>query len=203
MIALGYKGEMIKNYFLNYHNHTRSLSVILKTGEVTIHDGQSEDWIVHLLDIGIDTQTGGRLKRLENFIGKEPFIMTYGDGVSNVNIQELVNFQQTEGRLATLTAVRPPARFGQMIIDTGRVVQFEEKPQIGEGWINGGFFVLQPEIFDYIHDDQTSWEFDSPEKLAMADEVSAYQRSSFWQDEMILIPISALFSLLDVVCYTV
>ena len=203
VIALGYKGEMIKDYFLNYHHRTRSLSVILRTGEVTIHDGESANWIVHLVDTVIDTQNGGRLKRLKSFIGKEPFMMTYGDGVSNVNIQELVNFQQTEGRLATLTAVRPPARFGQMIIDAGRVVQFEEKPQIGEGWINGGFFVLQPEIFDYIHDDQTSWEFDSPEKLAMADEVSAYQRSSFWQDEMILIPISALFSLLDVVCYTV
>ena len=181
VVALGYKGEMIKDYFLNYHRRMRNLSVKLKTGEVDIYDGEGEDWIVHLVDTGFDTQTGGRIKRLQSFIGNEPFMLTYGDGVSNVNIPALIEFHQTQNRLATITAVRPPARFGQMLVDSGRVIQFQEKPQIGEGWINGGFFVLQPEIMDYINDDQTSWEFDSLEKLAAGGQVSAYEHGSFWQ----------------------
>ena len=181
VVALGYKGEMIKDYFLNYHLRMRSLSVRLKNGEVTVHDGDSEDWVVHLVDTGQDTQTGGRIKRLAKLIGNEPFMLTYGDGVSNVDIPALINFHKTSGRLATLTAVRPPARFGQMVVEDGQVIQFQEKPQIGEGWINGGFFVLQPDIFNYITDDQTSWEFDSLEKLAAAGQVSAFQHTSFWQ----------------------
>ena len=181
VIALGYKGEIIKDYFINYHHRVRSLSVKITTGEVIIHEGDSEDWTVHLVDTGIDTQTGGRIKRLAKFIGDEPFMLTYGDGVSNVNIRELIEFHKSQGRLATITAVRPPARFGQMVVEAGKVVQFQEKPQIGEGWINGGFFVLQPEILEYITDDQTSWEFDSLEKLAADGQVAAYEHDSFWQ----------------------
>jgi glucose-1-phosphate cytidylyltransferase len=181
VIALGYKGELIKDYFINYHHRVRSLTVKIKTGEVIIHDGDSEDWTVHLVDTGVDTQTGGRIKRLAKYIGNEPLLLTYGDGVSNVNIDELIKFHKTQGRLATITAVRPPARFGQMVVEAGDVTQFQEKPQIGEGWINGGFFVLQPEILDYITNDQTSWEFDSLEKLAANGQVAAYEHGSFWQ----------------------
>ena len=150
VVALGYKGEIIKDYFLNYHYRAHDISVRLDTGEVTIHQGNSEDWTVHLLDTGTDTQTGGRVKRVAQFIGNEPFMFTYGDGVANINIPDLLAFHSAQGKLVTLTAVRPAARFGQMVIEDGRVVEFKEKPQIGEGWINGGFFVLQPGIVDYI-----------------------------------------------------
>ncbi len=161
VVALGYKGDMIKDYFLDYLQHARSLSVDLKTGSVSIHEGDHEDWVVHLLDTGADTNTGGRVKRIAKFIGNEAFMLTYGDGVCNVNIPALIEFHKQQKTLVTLTAVRPPARFGQMVIEDRRVVQFKEKPQIGEGWINGGFFVLEPGINDYIKDDQTAWEFES------------------------------------------
>jgi glucose-1-phosphate cytidylyltransferase len=181
VVALGYKGEIIKDYFLNYHYRSRDISVRLDTGEVTIHQGSSEDWIIHLLDTGLDSQTGGRVKRVAQFIGDEPFMLTYGDGVANINIPALLAFHALQGKLVTLTAVRPAARFGQMVIEDGRVVEFKEKPQIGEGWINGGFFVLQPGIENYISGDQTSWEFESLEKMASDGQVAAYQHESFWQ----------------------
>jgi glucose-1-phosphate cytidylyltransferase len=181
VVALGYKGEMIKDYFTNYHNHSRSLTVNLGSGQVATHDGGGEDWTVHLLDTGMDSQTGGRVKRVAEFIGDEPFMMTYGDGVADINIKALLDFHKKQGRLVTVTAVRPPARFGQMVIENGRAVQFQEKPQIGEGWINGGFFVLQPGILDYIAGDQTSWEFDALEKLSARGEVAAFQLETFWQ----------------------
>jgi len=181
VVALGYKGEIIKDYFLNYHNHTRSLTINLNSGEVTALEGHSQDWIVHLLDTGTDTQTGGRVKRVAEFIGHEPFMLTYGDGVANINIPELLNFHQKQGKLVTLTAVRPPARFGQMAINNdGDVMEFKEKPQIGEGWINGGFFVLQPEIVDYIPDDQVVWEKGPLEKIASDGQLSAFQHPDFW-----------------------
>jgi glucose-1-phosphate cytidylyltransferase len=129
VIALGYKGELIKDYFINYHYRSRSLSVQLKTGDITIHDENGEDWIVHLLDTGVETNTGGRIKRLAEFIGNEGFMLTYGDGVSNINIPQLVEFHRKQNKLVTMTAVRPPARFGQMVIDNHRVVEFKEKPQ--------------------------------------------------------------------------
>jgi glucose-1-phosphate cytidylyltransferase len=181
VLALGYKGEIVKDYFLNYHYHSRSLTVEIKSGDVKIHNGEGEDWVVHLLNTGADTNTGGRVKRLANFIGNEPFMLTYGDGVSNVNIPALIEFHKNQGKFATITAVRPPARFGQMVIEDQRVVQFKEKPQIGEGWINGGFFVLQPEIVNYIQDDQTAWEFESLETIAADGQLSAYQHGDFWQ----------------------
>ena len=181
VVALGYKGELIKDYFLDYRQHARSLSVDLGTGSVTLRDGSHEDWIVHLLDTGVDTNTGGRVKRVTEFIGNETFMLTYGDGVSNVNIPALIEFHKKQKTLVTLTAVRPPARFGQMVVEDNRVVQFKEKPQIGEGWINGGFFVLEPGIKKYIQGDQTAWEFESLEQLAAEGQVSAYQHQDFWQ----------------------
>jgi len=181
VIALGYRGDLIKDYFVNYHYHARSLTVQLKNGDTAIHEGDSEDWIVHLLDTGPDTNTGGRVKRLVEFITDEPFMLTYGDGVGNINIPQLLEFHQAQKKLATLTAVRPPARFGQMSIDDGKVTEFKEKPQIGEGWINGGFFVLQPEVAKYIKNDHTAWEFESLEKLAADGQLSAYQHEGFWQ----------------------
>jgi glucose-1-phosphate cytidylyltransferase len=181
VIALGYRGELIKDYFINYHYRSRNLTVQLRNGDISVHEGDGEDWIVHLLDTGMDTNTGGRVKRLAEFVGNEPFMLTYGDGVSNINIPKLIEFHQTQKRLATLTAVRPPARFGQMILEDGKVTEFKEKPQIGEGWINGGFFVLQPEVVNYIEGDQTAWEFESLEKIAADNQLSAYQHEGFWQ----------------------
>jgi glucose-1-phosphate cytidylyltransferase len=181
VVALGYKSEVIKDYFLNYHYRQHDLTVKLRTGEVTIQNGDSEDWTVHLLDTGDNSQTGGRVKRSAHFIGNEPFMLTYGDGVANINIPALLNFHRLQGKLVTMTAVRPTARFGQMVVEDGRVVQFKEKPQIGEGWINGGFFVLQPEIVNYIAGDETSWEFESLEQLASEGQIAAYQHGAFWQ----------------------
>lgn len=181
VIALGYKGEIIKDYFLNYHYHSHSLTVQLKTGDIKIHNNEGEDWVVHLLDTGANSNTGGRVKQAAEFIGNEPFMLTYGDGVSNVNIPQLIEFHKEQNKLVTMTAVRPPARFGQMIIEDRRVVQFKEKPQIAEGWINGGFFVLQPEIIKYIKGDQTAWEYESLENIAEDGQLSAYQHEGFWQ----------------------
>ena len=180
VVALGYKGEVIKDYFLNYHHRSRSLSVNLHSGEVDVHNGAGEDWTVHLLDTGAETQTGGRVKQAAEFIGHEPFMLTYGDGVSNVNISTLVKFHHEQKKLATITAVRPPARFGQMIFDGERVSEFIEKPQIGEGWINGGFFVLQPEIVDYIEDDQSIFERKPLEQIAANGQLAAYKHNEFW-----------------------
>ncbi len=181
VIALGYKGEIIKDFFLNYHYHSHSLTVQLRTGDIKMHNNDGEDWIVHLLDTGADSNTGGRVKQVAEFIGNEPFMLTYGDGVSNVNIPQLIEFHKEQNKLVTMTAVRPPARFGQMIIEDRRVVQFKEKPQIAEGWINGGFFVLQPEIIKYIARDQTAWEYESLERIAEDGQLSAYQHEGFWQ----------------------
>jgi glucose-1-phosphate cytidylyltransferase len=180
VIALGYKGEFIKDYFLNYRYRARSLTVNLNSGNVSVHDGTCEDWIVHLLDTGSDTQTGGRIKRVAEFIGFEPFMLTYGDGVSNVDISALLKFHEEQGKLATLTAVRQPARFGQMVVSGGRVEQFEEKPVGGEGWINGGFFVLQPEVISYLPNDQAIWEREPMERLAAENQLAAYQHNDFW-----------------------
>lgn len=181
VIALGYKGEVIKDYFLNYHYNARNLTIDLKSGRVSTHGQDGEDWIVHLLDTGYETQTGGRVKQVAQFIGNEPFMLTYGDGVSNVNISRLVEFHKKHGKLATLTAVRPPARFGQLVVEGEQVTRFEEKPQIGEGWINGGFFVLQPEVVNYIEGNATYWEREPLERLAMQGQLAAFRHDDFWQ----------------------
>jgi glucose-1-phosphate cytidylyltransferase len=181
VIALGYKGDVIKDYFLNYRYRASSLTVRLRTGEITIQDGDCENWTVHLLDTGLDTQTGGRVKRAAEFIGNEPFMLTYGDGVANVDIKHLLDFHQKQGRLATVTGVRPPARFGGLSFDGDLVSKFVEKPQISEGWINGGFFVLQPEIVDYIERDPTIFEREPLERLAKEGQLTAYRHDGFWQ----------------------
>jgi glucose-1-phosphate cytidylyltransferase len=181
VIALGYKGEMIKDYFVNYHNRSHDLTVQLASGQVSIHAADSDDWTVHLLDTGQQTQTGGRIKRVAEFIGQEPFMLTYGDGVSDVHLGALLDFHRQQGKLATVTAVRPAARFGNLALHGDLVDHFEEKPQIGEGWINGGFFVLEPEVLDYIVDDSIVWEREPLERLAALGQLTAYRHEGFWQ----------------------
>jgi glucose-1-phosphate cytidylyltransferase len=181
IIALGYKGEYIKRYMLDYHALQSNLTVNLKTGEVEMDGGYAPDWIVHLIDTGIPTQTGGRIKRLAPHIGNETFMLTWGDGVSDVNLHDLLAFHRSHGKLATMTAVRPPARYGHLVFDGDRVAKFTEKPQIGEGWINGAFFVLEPGVFDYIDGDDTVWEHEPLERLAADGQLMAYRHTSFWQ----------------------
>ena len=181
VLALGYKGEFIKDYFINYRCRSQSLTVGLVNGEVILHDGECEDWTVHLLDTGLQTQTGGRVKRAARFIGDRPFLLTYGDGVCNLNILDLIAMHRRHGKLATVTAVRPPARFGGISFNGEMVASFEEKPQIGEGWINGGYFVLEPAVADYIQGDETIWEREPMEKLASEGQLSAYRHDGFWQ----------------------
>lgn len=181
VVGLGYRGEMIKDYFINYRHSVRSLTVKLTTGEVTVHDGESEDWTVHLLDTGLNTQTGGRVKRIAEFIGDEAFMLTYGDGVANVDFNKLLAFHRSHGKLATVTAVRPPARFGGLLFEGSMVKEFTEKPQIGEGWVNGGFFVLEPGVREYIEGDDTLFELDPLEGLARDGQLAAYRHEHFWQ----------------------
>ena len=181
VIALGYKGELIKDYFINYRKRTCNLTVRLSTGDLMVHNGHSEDWTIHLLDTGVKTQTGGRVKRISQYIGKEPFLLTYGDGVSNVNMHKLVEFHRSQKKIATITAVRPPARFGVLTFEGEMVSAFAEKPQTGEGWINGGFFVLEPEIVNYIDSDDTSFESKPMERLTRENQLMAYRHNDFWQ----------------------
>ena len=180
-IALGYKGEAIKRYFLDYYMLNGSMTVNLSTGDVQAREKTSEDWIVHLVETGSNTNTGGRVKRLESLLNDEPFMLTYGDGVSNIDIKALLDHHRTHKRLVTLTAVRPPARFGGLIFNGDLVAQFTEKPQIGEGWINGGFMVMEPGIFNYLGGDDTSLEGDTLERLAGDNQLSAYRHDGFWQ----------------------
>jgi glucose-1-phosphate cytidylyltransferase len=181
VVALGYKGEMIKDYFLNYHHVSSDFSINLRNGGVELHDGQREDWLVHLVDTGYATQTGGRMKRVERWLADGTFLMTYGDGVSDIDIARLVEFHRAHGKLATISAVRPPARFGGIAFEGDHVKQFEEKPQIGEGWINGGFFVLEPQVLDYIEGDESIWEREPLERLAEDGQLVAHRHEGFWQ----------------------
>lgn len=181
VVALGYKGEVIKNYFLNYYYLSGSFSIHLADGRIEPHGPNREDWVVHLVDTGVHTQTGGRLKRLACWLDDGTFMMTYGDGLADVDISAVLAFHRSHGRLATVTAVRPPARFGGLAFDGDAVAQFVEKPQIGEGWINGGFFVLEPGVLDYIDDDDTIWEREPLERLAAEGQLMAYRHDGFWQ----------------------
>jgi glucose-1-phosphate cytidylyltransferase len=181
VIALGYKGEVIKKYMIDYANLSSNLSVDLSTGKVDIAGGDRPDWRVQLVDTGIPTLTGGRIKRLEPFLRDGTFMLTWGDGVSDVNLQELLKFHRSHGKLATMTAVRPPARFGHLVFEGDRVAEFLEKPQAMEGWINGAFFVLEPEVFKYIDGDEIQWEREPMERLAADGQLMAYRHSSFWQ----------------------
>jgi glucose-1-phosphate cytidylyltransferase len=180
-IALGYKGEVIKRYFLDYYTLNGSMTINLSNGDVQVHNKECEDWIVHLVDTGLHTLTGGRVKRLEPWLKDGTFMVTYGDGVSDVDLQDSLRFHRSHGRLATVTAVRPPARFGGLIFDGDLVADFTEKPQIGEGWINGGFLVFEPAIFSYLEGDHSSLEVDVLERLAADNQLAAYRHDRFWQ----------------------
>lgn len=180
-IALGYKGDIIKRYFLDYQLLSRNLTIDLFTGDVDMHGSGRESWKVHLIETGLETNTGGRVKRLESWLRDEPFMLTYGDGLTDVDINALLKFHQEEQCIATVTAVRPPSRFGGLVFEGNIVRDFVEKPQIGEGWINGGFMVCEPRIFDYLKNDGDSLEADALEQLAQDRKLAAYKHEQFWQ----------------------
>ena len=181
VIALGYKGEVIKKYMIDYSSLSRDVTVEMLTGTVTFGRGTVMNWRVDLVDTGMKTLTGGRIKRLARVIGNETFMLTWGDGVSDVDLHKLLAFHRAHGKLATLTAVRPTARFGHLELNGDSVVEFSEKPQTSAGWINGAFFVLEPKVFDYIDDDETQWECEPLEQLAREGQLMAFCHQSFWQ----------------------
>ena len=182
VVPLGYLGDVIRRYFLNYATMRRTISVDLGTGQVSLEDREPvEPWRVHLVETGEHTNTGGRLWLLERWLKTETFFLTYGDGVSDVDLERLLAFHRTQGRLATVTAVRPPARFGGLELDGDRVSTFTEKPEIGEGWINGGFLVFEPGVFQYLHSPDDSLEQDALRRLAQDGQLSAYRHTGFWQ----------------------
>ena len=180
-LALGYKAELIKEYFLNYRSINSDIEVDLGTGETQSFQSNHLDWKLTLVDTGLDSMTGGRVKRMQNFIGNETFLLTYGDGLTDINIGELVDLHNSHGKMVTVSAVHPAARFGELVLDGDLVTSFKEKPQISQGWINGGYFVIEPEFFDLIQDDSTILEHEPLEKVAKMGELMAYQHNGFWQ----------------------
>jgi glucose-1-phosphate cytidylyltransferase len=181
IIALGYKAEVIKSYFLNFYALNNDISIDLASGETTIHDGNQPAWKIHLVETGLYTQTGGRLKRLDKWLDPdETFLFTYGDGVADLDLQALLDFHRAHGKLATVTTVHAPARFGRIAFAGEQVVEFYEKLPSSEGWINGGFFVLNPQVLDYIDDDETIWEHDPVERLARDGQLMGYRHHGFW-----------------------
>lgn len=182
IICLGYKGYIIKDFFLNYYQHLSDVTVDLGTNEVSIHRSQSEPWRVTLVDTGNNSQTGGRLLAIKDYVKDDTFLMTYGDGVSNVNILDLIDFHKKHKKKCTITAVKPPGRFGAMNIDSASVVsKFLEKPQGDGNWINGGFFVMEPDVLTYIKNLETVLELEPLNKLASDGELSAYRHDNYWQ----------------------
>ena len=181
VIALGYKGEFIKKYIVDYCSLSNNLTVNMKNGQVERHDCSDLDWTVQLIDTGLKTMTGGRIKQLAPYIGDDTFMLTWGDGLADIQLDKLLAFHRSHGKLATLTAVRPPARYGHLELDGDQIKEFSEKPQTREGWINGAFFVLEPGVFDYIDGDSTQWEKEPLENLAADGQLMAYRHTSFWQ----------------------
>jgi glucose-1-phosphate cytidylyltransferase len=181
VIALGYKGDYIKRYMMDFVSLDSDITVDFRTGKVQRHNNGHHDWRIQLIDTGLNTLTGGRIKRLAPYLGNETFMLTWGDGVSNVDLDKLLDFHRAHGRLCTVTAVRPPARFGHLEFEGDRVASFSEKPQTSEGWINGAFFVCEPGIFEYIEGDDTQWEKAPMERLARDGELMAFRHDSFWQ----------------------
>ena len=181
VLALGYKSQDIKEYFLKYHALNSDFTVDLASGEVEHHEIDIVRWKVMLKNTGLDTMTGGRIKRLKEVINGERFLLTYGDGVANVNIKGLIEFHESHGKLITVTAVRPTARFGYLDFEGDRVSRFEEKSQLNEGWINGGFFVCEPELLDYIHNDNQMLEREPLERIVEENQLMAFKHSGFWQ----------------------
>ncbi|HKS71925.1 MAG TPA: glucose-1-phosphate cytidylyltransferase [Terriglobales bacterium] len=180
LIACGYKGEIIKEYFRNYLVHNSDLFLGLKDGSCRVANSDVPDWQVGLVDTGLNTLTGGRLRRLRSLLDNQTFLVTYGDGLADIDLKQLVAFHRQHGKLATVTAVSPIARFGSLALDGNRVAKFEEKPQTGEGWINGGFFVFEPKVMDYIGGDETTLEGGPLERLAADGQLMAYRHSGFW-----------------------
>ncbi|MFN8575922.1 MAG: glucose-1-phosphate cytidylyltransferase [Candidatus Sericytochromatia bacterium] len=182
IICLGYKGYMIKEYFINYFYHQCDLTIDLKENKTTVHSSKSEPWTITLVDTGLETLTGGRIKRIEPYINNETFMLTYGDGVSDVNLKELYEFHKKHNKYATLTSVQPSGRFGALALDDNdNVTAFQEKPKGDGSWINGGFFVLEPDIFKYLKDDSTIWERDPLENIAKEGQLAAYKHKGFWK----------------------
>lgn len=181
IIALGYKSEVVKQYFLNYTSLNSDFTIELSSGKISTKSVSAPDWKVTLVDTGIETMTGGRLKRLQSFIGKDPFMLTYGDGVADIDIGSLVDFHKKHGKLVTVSAVRPAARFGELEITDSQVTSFREKPQLEQGWINGGYFVFEPEFIDMIDGDSTLLEREPLETAAKQGELMAYLHHGFWQ----------------------
>ena len=179
-LALGYKAEVIKEYFLHYRTMNANFTVNLGTGVVHPHQTEKIDWSVTLVDTGLDTMTGGRVKRLQSFIGNETFMLTYGDGVADINLDAVLKFHKSHGKMVTLSAVRPAARFGDLEFDGDRVSSFQEKSQLHEGWINGGFFIIEPEFFDLIDDDSQMFEREPLERAVVAGELMAFKHQGFW-----------------------
>ena len=180
-LALGYKSEVIKEYFLHYRNLNADFTIDLGNGDVNSHQTDEIDWKVTLVDTGLDSMTGGRIKRMQPLIGNEPFLLTYGDGVADIDISALVDFHRSHGKMVTISAVHPAARFGELDMDEDRVICFQEKPQTAQGWINGGYFVIEPEFFDLIEGDSTALEKQPLEQVAKMGELMAYRHHGFWQ----------------------
>ncbi|WP_017302734.1 glucose-1-phosphate cytidylyltransferase [Spirulina subsalsa] len=182
IICCGYKGYVIKEYFANYFLHMSDVTFDMQSNQMEVHHKHTEPWRVTLVDTGENTLTGGRLKRVQDYVGNETFCFTYGDGVSDIDISQLINFHQKNGLWATITAVQPPGRYGALNIDPqGRVLNFQEKPQGDGGWINGGYFVLEPQVFDFIEGDMTSWESGPLQEIASKNQLAAFNHYGFWQ----------------------
>ncbi len=180
-IALGYKAEIIKEYFLHYRTLNSDFTVDLSSGDIVTHQQGSVDWRVTLVDTGLNSMTGGRVKRMQDFIGNEPFLLTYGDGVADIDIDALIKFHKDHGKMVTVSAVHPGARFGELDINNNIVASFKEKPQVTQGWINGGYFVIEPEFFNFIEGDGTILEKSPLEKASQMGELMSYQHDGFWQ----------------------
>ena len=181
VVCLGYKGYLIKEYFANYFLHKSDVTIDMKNNKIEVHDSQAEPWKVTLVDTGLNSMTGGRIKRIMPHVGNETFMLTYGDGVGNINIKQLLETHKKNGKHCTVTAVQPQGRFGALEINGDTVKSFTEKPRGDGSWINGGFFVCEPDIFKHIENDATIWEKDPMEKLAAENQLTAYKHHEFWK----------------------
>jgi len=181
VVCLGYKGYIIKEYFANYFLHMSDVTFDMTNNRMVVHQKHAEPWQVTLVDTGDNTMTGGRLRRVREYVDNQSFCFTYGDGLADINLAELIAFHRHERRIATVTAVQPPGRYGALLLDGGRVSGFQEKPVGDGGWINGGFFILEPQVFDYIDNDNTTWEQQPLQKLSAENQLSAYPHRGFWQ----------------------